>query len=77
MTQDKTVDKAVSDLHEARTRLEAELAQVNNALRVLAGRTTGRHAPQRPLSAAGRAAISKAARKRWAAWHREQRKAGK
>ena len=69
----------VKDLTAERTRLASELAQVSSALRVLGAVGRRPHAsnsaPTRKhrISKAGREAIARAARKRWAAWRKEQR----
>lgn len=75
------MSNVVKALRIERAKLAAELAYVDRALAVLAGtkkRTATRSAPaKRKLSRAGREAIAKAARKRWAAFRKANRKAGK
>jgi hypothetical protein len=77
-----SVQIAIRALRTREEELRAELAFVQNALRALQsgvggtrGRTSTGTPPKRThnMSAAGRAAIAKAARKRWAAWRAAKR----
>jgi hypothetical protein len=73
------ITRALSHLREAEAELVLELDRVRTVLTTLASmvqRPIAAHAPagakvRRTMSAAGRAAISRAARKRWAKWRKE------
>lgn len=74
MAWQESVSRALRGLEKQAATLEAELATVREVIRDLeriAGRAP-RSGPQR-LSEAGRAAISRAAKKRWAAYRKAQK----
>jgi hypothetical protein len=80
-----SIATALRVLRTEETRIQRELDAVRGQLQRLngaSGRGKGKRGPGRPkgasprrMSAAGRAAISRAAKKRWAAWRKT--KAGK
>ena len=76
MTWQKSVARALSDLRSEQVRLEKELAAVKQRVAALSG-AAGMSTPKakgkrRQMSAAARAAISRAAKKRWAKYRAEK-----
>jgi hypothetical protein len=82
MPQLDPIRKAVTELRRERSRLEAELQRIDTAIAALgrakgARRAANGKSPRpRKMSAAGRAAISRAAKKRWAQYRAARRKKG-
>lgn len=79
MSWQSSLNAVVATLRKEEQRLERELADLRAKIRSLSGATGGRGMRKSPgkrkLSAKGRAAIARAAKKRWAAWRKA--KAGK
>ena len=77
MTWQASLNKAIGDLRKEEQRLERELDTLRTKISSLSGvrPTRGmRKAPGvRKMSAKGRAAISRAAKKRWAAWRKAKK----
>jgi hypothetical protein len=76
MSWQASLSKAVGALKKEERRLERELESLRARIRSLSGAGGGtRKAPgTRRMSAKGRLAISRAAKKRWAAWRRAKGK---
>jgi hypothetical protein len=70
---------ATRALRTEETRLASQLTTLQRAIAALGKSSARKAGPKNShrLSNAGRAAISRAARKRWAAWHKVQRAASK
>jgi hypothetical protein len=60
----------IGALRKEERRLERELAALRSRIRNLSGASPRRAGGTRKLSAKGRAAISRAAKRRWAAWRK-------
>jgi hypothetical protein len=78
MSWQASLSKAVRDLRREEQRLVRELGALRRKIGSLSGVTAGKarkSTAKRNLSPAGRAAISRAAKKRWAAWRRSKEKA--
>ena len=77
MSWQASLNKAIGDLRKEEQRLERELGILRQKLGSLSGATRSkgtRKAPgARKMSAKGRAAISRAAKKRWAAWRKAKK----
>jgi hypothetical protein len=77
MAWQAALGKALGALRKEEQRLERELRVLRIKIASLAGAARARGgrsvAGTRKLSAKGRAAISRAAKKRWAAWRRAQK----
>jgi hypothetical protein len=74
------LSKAIAALKAEGARLENELKRVRSAVAVLQGLGqnggfTARRSTPSKMSAAGRARIAAAQRRRWAKWKKEQKKA--
>jgi hypothetical protein len=65
---------ALNELKNQRQRLEGQLRQVENAISTLSGLNGGSIGRgRRKMSAAGRARIAAAQRKRWAKWNAKKK----
>jgi hypothetical protein len=79
MSWQTSLNTAIKNLRAEEQNLEKNLTRVREAISALGGLSRGgakRGAPaggRRRLSAAGRVAIAKAARKRWAKWRAQQK----
>jgi hypothetical protein len=78
MTWQASLNRVIGDLRKEEQRLERELGALRTRIGSLSGATrskgTTRKAPgARKMSAKGRAAISRAAKKRWAAWRKAKK----
>ena len=80
MSWQTSLNAAIKNLRAEEQNLEKNLTRVREAISALGGLSRGgvkRGAPagggRRRLSAAGREAIAKAARKRWAKWRAQQK----
>jgi hypothetical protein len=80
MARQASLGRVLRALRQEEQRLERELRVLRVKIGSLAGAARGRGARRvgrtRKLSAKGRAAISRAAKKRWAAWRRKQARRG-
>jgi len=81
MSWKTSLNAAVTALRKEERRLERELSAVRGGLESLSGVTrqkggSGKSAGKRQMSAKGRAAISRAAKKRWAAYRADKRRKG-
>jgi hypothetical protein len=66
-----SLGNAIAALRKEEQRLERELSTLRDQIARLSGARGSRKAPaKRRMSAEGRAAISRAAKKRWAAWRK-------
>jgi hypothetical protein len=81
MTWQASLNTAIRNLRSEEQELERNLTRVREAIRALGGlnRAGSKRAPaaggtRRKLSPKGRAAIARAARKRWAKWRAQQAK---
>ena len=78
MSWQASLNKAIGDLRKEEQRLERELDALRKSIGSLSGATrskgTRKAAGTRKMSAKGRAAISRAAKKRWAAWRKGKKK---
>lgn len=76
MSWQKSVARAVRDLKAEEARLESELSQLRQKIASLGGAVGGGKPKgrKRVLSPAARAAISRAAKKRWAQYRAEKGK---
>ena len=73
------ISRVVADLRRERDALRKQADQIDAAIEALRRAGTAkatRKKAKRKLSAKGRAAISRAAKKRWAEYHRQQKKRG-
>jgi hypothetical protein len=69
------LSNAVRDLQRERSRLQAQLNALDNAISVLGGLSGSRgRRPRRKMSVAGRKRIAVAQRARWAKWKIAQKK---
>jgi hypothetical protein len=81
MSWQSSLNAAIRNLRAEEQSLERNLTRVREAISALGGLSRGgpKRAPRaggrRRLSAKGRAAIARAARKRWAKWRAQQKKA--
>jgi len=78
MSWQASLNAAIRNLRAEEQTLERDLNRVRDAIQALGGVSRGGKRPaakgrQRQLSPKGRAAISRAARKRWAKWRAEQK----
>ena len=76
MSWQSSLSAAVAAMRKEERRLEGELSALRGRIRGLSGMkgSKGKAPVKRNLSAAGRAAISRAAKKRWAAWKKAKGK---
>ena len=78
MSWQSSLNAAIASLRKEEQRLERELSDLRGRIGSLSGATRSkstRKAPgKRKMSAKGRAAISRAAKKRWAAWRKTKGK---
>jgi hypothetical protein len=77
MSWQASVNAAVSALRKAESDLEKQLEQVRGKIASLQGLgkgAAGKRGGKRRLSAAGREAIARAARRRWAEYRKQQKK---
>jgi len=82
MPWQQSIQAAVKALKKEETQLEKQLAQVQHKIKELGdlartGGASGAKTGTRRLSAKGRAAISKAAKKRWAKYRSARSKSGR
>jgi hypothetical protein len=81
MSWQSSLNAAIRNLRAEEQSLERNLTRVREAISALGGlsrggpKRAGRPPGRRRLSAKGRAAIARAARKRWAKWRAQQKKA--
>lgn len=77
MTWQASLNRAIGDLRKEEQRMVRELDALRSRIASLSGSTRSkgtRKAPgKRKLSAKGRAAIARAAKKRWAAWRKAKK----
>lgn len=80
MSWQSSLSSAVAALRKEEQRLQRELSDLRGRIGTLSGATRGKRGPGHPpggtkrkMSAAGRAAISRAAKKRWAAWRKAKK----
>jgi hypothetical protein len=78
MSWQTSLNDAIKNLRAEEQNLERDLSRVRDAISALGGlgrggRRGGAPSGSRRLSAAGREAIAKAARKRWAKWRAQQK----
>jgi hypothetical protein len=80
MSWQASLNTAIRNLRAEEQNLERNLERVRDAISALSGLGKGSKrggaGRQRRLSAAGREAIARAARKRWAKWRAEQKAKG-
>jgi len=79
MSWKSAINRAVKELKTEEARIARELNAIRNRIQGLGGITSARASiaktgGRRKMSAKGRAAIARAAKKRWAKWRTEQAK---